>query len=99
MLGCGFGKSPDGPLGIYLHKMLFDVEFFQGSQKLLQENRPERRGSEQEYTILFTRNLHWISRMLVVLTCDFQLEVRQILMGNLPKCKVLLLKNKFQSFE
>lgn len=74
--------------------MLFDqcfAHFFSSGQlKLLQESKCEEGGSEEEHTSLFCKNLSWESRILAFLACDFRLEDRQILIGTLPKCRMLL---------
>lgn len=79
--------------------MLCTFFFFPGPLKLVQESECEEGGSEEEYTSLFDKNLSWESRILAFLVCDFRLEDRQILIENLPKYRMLLLKNKFQSSE
>lgn len=75
------------------------ISFFPGQLKLLQESTCEEGGSEEEYTSLFNKKLSWESRILAFLACDFRLGDKQIVIETLPKCRMLVLKNKFQSFE
>lgn len=66
------------------------IFFFPGQLKLLQESKCEEGGSEEESASLFNKNLSWESRILAFLAYDFRLEDRQIIIGTLPKCRMLL---------
>lgn len=82
--------------------MLFDqcfAHFFFPRAVKVVAGECEEGGSEEEYTSLFNKKLSWESRILAFLACDFRLKDRQILIETLPKCRMLVLKNKFQSFE